>query len=185
MKFNKSIFKDVKKDEIDSFQKWLNVKEIYENSIILNSGQQLSILKVAPINFNLKSRLEQSSILNSYKVFLKNLNSEIQIVISSKKTDVSTHLDEILKNTKENPQIDEMSRDYIELVNSIIEEKGTITKEFYIVIKNSNNIQNDILKIKEYLTVCGNYVEECNKEQIINLFESFLNKRLINIKNFC
>ena len=137
-----------------------------------------------PINFNLKSSLEQNAILNSYKLFLKSLNSEIQIIVSSKKTDVSKHLDEILKNTKENPIIYEMSKDYIELVNSIIEQKGTITKEFYIVIKSSSNVQNEILKITERLTACGNFVEECSKEQVISLLRNFLNKRLMNTASY-
>ena len=137
-----------------------------------------------PINFNLKSSLEQNAILNSYKLFLKSLNSEIQIIVSSKKTDVSKHLDEILRNTKENPIIYEMSKDYIELVNSIIEQKGTITKEFYIVIKSSSNVQNEVLKITERLTACGNFVEECSKEQVISLLRNFLNKRLMNTASY-
>lgn len=179
--FNKKQIRIVKDEEINTFQNWLKIKEIKNTFIKLNTGQDVAILKVSPINFNLKSQLEQKAILNSYKIFLKNLNSEIQIIVSSKKTDVSKHLDEILKNTKENPLIYEMSRDYIELINNIIEQKGTITKEFYIVIRSSNNIQNDILKITEYLSVCGNFIEECSKIEIINLLKNFLNKRQMNI----
>ena len=182
--FNKTINKNVDKEETESFQKWLNIKEITKNRIKLNNKQEIVILKVLPINFNLKSKLEQNAILNSYKLFLKNLNSEIQIIVSSKKTDVSKHLDEILKNTKENPLIYEMSRDYIELVNNIIEQKGTITKEFYIVIKSSNNLQNEILKITENLTTCGNFVEECSKEEVVSLLKNFLNKRLVNMTSY-
>ena len=178
---NKLINKNVNNEESVSFQNWINIKEITKGTVKLNTGQNVVILRVLPINFKLKSQLEQNAILNSYKIFLKNLNSEIQIIISSKKTDVSNHLNEIFENTKENPQIYEMSKDYIELINNIIDQKGPITKEFYIVIKSSKNVQNDILKMTEYLTVCGNYVEECSKEQIISLFKNFLNKRLMNI----
>lgn len=181
---NKKLNKNVNKEEKESFQSWLKIKEIIGNTVKLNTGQNIAILKVLPINFNLKSQLEQKSILNSYKLFLKNLNSETQIIISSKKTDVSKHLDEILKNTKENPKIHEMSKDYIQLVNNIIEQKGTITKEFYIVIKESNNLQNDILKIREYLANCGNHVEECSKEEVLSLLKNFLNKRLMNIASY-
>lgn len=168
------------KEKMDSFQDWLRIKNIKNGSIYLQNEQNVRILKVSPINFNLKSQLEQKAILNSYRLFLKSLNSEIQIIISNKKTDVSRHLDEVLKNTKENPILYEMSRDYIDLVNQIIEEKGTITKEFYIVLKENSNIENEILKIKEYLSVCGNEVDECNKNEIIALLQNFLNKRLMN-----
>ena len=183
-KLNKKKNENVKQIE-GSFQEWLNVSTIAQNKITLNSGEILTVLKVLPINFKLKSQLEQNAILNSYKIFLKNLNSEIQILVSSKKTDVSKHLDEILKNTKENSPIYEMSKDYIELINNIIEQKGTISKEFYIILRSSKNIQNDILKITEYLTICGNDVQECSNEEIIYLLNSLLNKRLMNITRHC
>lgn len=184
IKLNKIKNENVKQIE-ESFQEWLNIKAIDENKIILNSGETITVLKVLPINLKLKSQLEQNAILNSYKLFLKNLNSEIQILVSSKKTDVSNHLDKILKNTKENSPIYEMSKDYIDLINNIIEQKGTISKEFYIIMRCSENTQNDILKITEHLTTCGNDVQECSNEQIIALLSNFLNKRLMNITRYC
>ena len=184
IKLNKIKNENVKQIE-ESFQECLNIKAIDENKIILNSGETITVLKVLPINFKLKSQLEQNAILNSYKLFLKNLNSEIQIIVSSKKTDVSNHLDKILKNTKENSPIYEMSKDYIDLINNIIEQKGTISKEFYIIMHCSENTQNDILKITEHLTTCGNDVQECSNEQIIALLSNFLNKRLMNITRCC
>ena len=184
IKLNKIKNENVKQIE-ESFQEWLNIKAIDENKIILNSGETITVLKDLPKNFKLKSQLEQNAILNSYKLFLKNLNSEIQILVSSKKTDVSNHLDKILKNTKENSPIYEMSKDYIDLINNIIEQKGTISKEFYIIMRCSENTQNDILKITEHLTTCGNDVQECSNEQIIALLSNFLNKRLMNITRCC
>ena len=181
---NKLDRSNTKNNEQKSFQNWTNIKEINEGNIVLNKDKKIKILKISPINFNLKSQLEQKAILNSYKLFLKNLNSEIQIIISSKKTDVSKHLDEILKNTKENSPIYEMSKDYIELINNIIEQKGTITKDFYIVIPFSNNINNDVLKITESLAICGNYAQECSKKEINFLLKNFLNKRIINNFNY-
>ena len=77
-----------------------------------------------------------------------------------------------------------MSKDYIELVNSIVEQKGTITKDFYIVLPFSNNINNDVLKITESLMLCGNDVEDCKKDEIISLLKNFLNKRIINNSNY-
>lgn len=73
-----------------------------------------------------------------------------------------------------------MRDDYIQLVKQIISEKGTITKEFYLIIPVNDNVENEILKIREYLNQCGNNVEICNKEEIINLLKNFVNKRLLN-----
>lgn len=114
-------------------------------------------------------------------MFLKNLNSKIQIIVISKKTDVSQHLNQILKNTNENSPIYEMSQDYIQLVNQIIHAKGTITKEFFIILPVTDNIENEIDKMTEYLYRCGNLVEQCTKKQIIELLKNFTNKRIMNL----
>lgn len=121
------------------------------------------------------------SILNSYELFLKNLNSKIQIIVISRKTDVSQHLNEILKNTKENSQIYEMSQEYIQLVKQLINTKGTITKEFYIILPVTNNVENEIDKIIELLSHCGNLVERCSKNEIIDLLKNYTNKRVMNL----
>ena len=148
---------------------------------MLNNGKNIILLKVTPINFKLKSKLEQNAILNQYQMFLKNLNSKIQIIISSKKTDISYHIDEILKSTNENSQIKEMSEDYILFLKQILSEKGSISKEFFIAIEEEPNVENEILKIKEYLQNCGNEVEKCDEKQASMLIKNFINKRLASL----
>jgi len=147
----------------------------------MKDGRMITILKILPINFNLKSELEKQAILEHYKNFLKNLNSKVQIIISSRKVDIKNHISKILESTKENPQLYEMSLDYIELINNIIANTGTYTKDFYIVIPYTLNTINEISKIKNYLTSCGNEVYECKKDEIINIFQMFLNKRQLNL----
>ena len=74
----------------NSVQKFLPFEEILENGIIkLNDNSYIKIIKIIPINFNLKSNLEKEAILNSYKIFLKTCNFDIQILIQSNKEDLS------------------------------------------------------------------------------------------------
>ena len=55
---------------IHSIQKWLPFEKILENGIIkLKNNSYIMILKIKPINYNLKSELEKKSIINSYKIF--------------------------------------------------------------------------------------------------------------------
>ena len=54
-----------------SVQQWLPIEEILNNGIIkINKNKYVKILKVIPINYNLKSDLEKKTILNSYKILL-------------------------------------------------------------------------------------------------------------------
>ena len=71
-----------------------------------------------PINYNLKSELEKKSIINSCKIFLKTCNFDIQILIQSKKEDLSGHIENIQKITqKENNKIiKEYSKEYLKFI---------------------------------------------------------------------
>ena len=80
-------------------QKWLQIDKVFDSGIIkLNKNKFIKILKVTPINYNLKSDLEKSAILNSYKTFLKTCNFDIQILIQSNKENLNNHIIIIEKN---------------------------------------------------------------------------------------
>ena len=81
-------------------QKWLPFDNIYENGLIIYKGSFIKILNIYPINYDLKSNLEKQSILNSYRNFLKTCDFDIQILIQSKKEDISKIISQI-KNRKE------------------------------------------------------------------------------------
>ena len=62
----------LKNKQLKSIQDWFPIEEIFDNGIIkLKKNNYIKILKIIPINFNLKSNLEKEAILNSYKIFLK------------------------------------------------------------------------------------------------------------------
>ena len=176
-------------------QEWLPIEKIYSNGIVkLKKNKFIKILKINPINYNLKSDLEKQAILNSYKIFLKTCNFDIQILIQSNKENLKNHILNIEKNIqkKENNYLKNISEDYINYIKKINIINKASTKDFYIIISNKVNtrekielneiIENDLkekyFKIKECLARCGNDVSEIiNSNEIINLFDSFLNTR--------
>ena len=92
--------------KINSIQKWIPIEKILEKGIIkLKKNKYIKILKVNPINFNLKTQMEKESILNSYKLFLKTFNFNIQIIIKSQKQDLSNHIIKIINSQKKESQI--------------------------------------------------------------------------------
>lgn len=185
----------MKEQQIFSIQEWLPIQKILENGIIkLKNNFYLKILKIHPINYNLKSELEKEAILNSYKIFLKTCNFDIQILIQSNKEDLSKHISNINKKIENqtNENIIKLSQNYINFINKINKEKKSSSKNFFIVIKNviqnkREEIDDEIIiqdlnekyfKIKECLSRCGNVVQEVdNKQEIINIFISFLNSK--------
>ena len=179
-----------------TIQEWLPIEEIYNDGIIkLKNNKNIKIIKVNPINYNLKSDLEKESILNSYKIFLKTCNFDIQILIQSNKEDLSKHIKNIQKNIskKENKYLEKIAKNYIEYINKINLTRKSSSKDFYIIISNEINkktnliqseeiIKNDLkekyFKIKECLSRLGNSVVELdNKKDVEKLFFSLLNTR--------
>ena len=174
-------------------QKWIPIEEIYENGIIrINKNKYIKILKINPINYNLKSDLEKKTILNSYKILLKTCNFDIQILIQSNKQDLSQHIFKIKKNIqkKENKYLKEISENYINFIQNLNYSRNSSSKDFYIIISNEklenfnsieiieNDLKEKYFKIKECLGRCGNdTIEINNKNNIIKLFYSFLNTR--------
>ena len=176
-----------------SVQQWIPIEEILENGIIkINKNKYIKILKIVPINYNLKSDLEKKTILNSYKILLKTCNFNIQILIQSNKEDLSQNISNIKKNIqkKENKYLKEISENYIKFIQTLNYSRNSATKDFYLIISNENSenfnsteiIENDLkekyFKIKECLSRCGNDVIELNnKNQIFKIFYSLLNTR--------
>lgn len=189
----------MKQEQLYSVQDWLSFQKILDNGIIkLENNLYIKIIQINPINFNLKSELEKEAILNSYKLFLKTCNFDIQILIQSNKEDLSKHISKINSQKNiEKENIKKISDNYIEYIKKLNQNKKSSNKRFYIIIKNLKTHENikteemiieelndNFYKIKECLARCGNVVKDISKKQeIISLLYSFINTRMYNNDN--
>ena len=184
------------KSNIKSVQDWLPIKEFYNDGVIkLKNNSFIKILKINPINYELKSDFEKRAILNTYKAFLKNCNFDIQIIIKSNKEDISENIKKIEKQKEiekslNNKFMVNIFNSYIEFIKNKNKEKLSSSKNFYIIInsiKFQENQEENILldlkekyfKIKDSLSRCGNNVFEIKSiEEIKNIIKSFLNIKI-------
>ena len=192
----------MKLKKVKSVQEWLPLKEILENGIIeLKDFSCIKILKVIPINFNLKSNLEKEAILNSYKIFLKTCQEDIQILIQSNKENLDSYISLLKENLKKekNIKIKKLTENYIQYIEEINSKNKSSSKKFFILIKEKipkkeksenykkiaiNNLNSKYFKIKECLNRCGNTVYEINdKNEILNIYNSFFNYQNYLLKN--
>jgi len=186
-----------RKNKNISVQEWLPIECIFDNGVVkLKNGNYIKILKIIPINFNLKSELEKEAILNSYKIFLKTCNFNLQILVQSNKEDLSKHISCVNNSVKnESNNIKKIGDEYINYLNNLNINKKSATKNFYIIIKkeknivennleNIKNIENiifeelndEFLKIKDTLSRCGNLIIDINEKNVCkNILFSFFN----------
>jgi len=180
--------------KINSIQEWLLIKQFYNDGIIkLKNNIFIKILKINPINYELKSEFEKTAVLNSYKAFLKNFNFNIQIIIKSNKEDISENIIKLEKQKEIEKSLNNYFmvnyfESYINFIKNKNKEKLSSSKVFYIVISSEkiyeNQEQNILLdlkekyfKIKDSLSRCGNSVYEIkNKKEIQKIINSFFNR---------
>lgn len=126
----------INKKNNNSSQEWLKIEKIFDNGIIkTKDNRYLKIIKINPINFNLKSDLEKEAILNSYKIFLKTCDFNFQILIQSNKVDLSNHFSQINDNLiQEEKNIQEISKKYIENIKELNNNKKSSSKNYYIIL---------------------------------------------------
>ena len=163
-------------------------EEIFSNGIIKTKDCYLKLLKVYPINYNLKSSLEKEAILNSYRLFLKTCNFDIQFLVQSKKEDLSYHLKKISDLKINNEKMNMYRNSYIEYLRKVSLENKSSNKEFYIVLKQpiegenisfenslqiaENNIFENFMKVKDTISRTGVIVKQIDSEQdVLNLLK--------------
>ena len=180
----------MKVEQIPSVQDYLPIESILEKGIIkLKDFSYIKIIKVNPINYNLKSDLEKEAILNSYKTLFKGLKFDLQILIQSKKEDLTNHIEKIKINSQNenNKFINNYLNDYINYIKEKNNLNKSASKNFYLIIKNKteNNEENIIqelnekyFKIKDNLLRCGNLIFECDKNEIKKILFSFFNTKI-------
>lgn len=174
-------------------KKWLPIEELLDKGIIrLKKDIYIKIVKVKPINFNLKTELEKQAILKAYHQFFKTCNFDIQIMIQSRKENLNQPIFFMQSNMKkEDKQIKKIAQNYICYIQTLNQEKKSSSKNFFLILKENfqekeskyksqdlienkkRNLQEKYLKIKEGLSHCGNQVSECSKQEIIEIMQNF------------
>ena len=88
-------------------QTHLDIRDIQSDLVILKDGSACIVLEVSAVNFGLFSEKEQEATIYAYAQLLNSLTFSIQIVVSSKRKDISdyiTRLEKYLAKT-ESPKI--------------------------------------------------------------------------------
>jgi len=124
------------KSTATSTQEHLPIAGIQDGVVIMGDGSVRAVIKVEPINFELKSEQEQNGIIYSYQAFLNSLEYPIQIVIQSKKLDLERYLVKMEGAAKQmtNELLKIQSEDYIDFVRRLISVANIMSKRFYVVV---------------------------------------------------
>jgi hypothetical protein len=121
---------------VGSTQEHLPIQAIHDDIVVLKDGSAAMILKTSAVNFDLLSGGEQLAIISSFAGMLNSLSFAIQIVVRSKRLDVTDYLQHLTEVEKKqtNTLLKEMMKRYRTFVETLTQQNEVLDKQFYVVI---------------------------------------------------
>lgn len=119
-----------------STQDFLEFDQIREGIIILKNKGLRSILMVSSLNFALKSSDEQSAILYQFQNFLNSLDFFCQILISSRRLNITGYLDKLreIEKKEKNELLQIQIAEYRDFIDQIMKGGTIMQKNFYVIV---------------------------------------------------
>lgn len=119
-----------------STQKYINVAEIKENTLIIKDGSLRAVIAVSSTNFALKSEDEQNALISAYQGLLNSLDFPLQILVHSRVLDIEGYLAKLkgLASGQTNELLRIQMTEYIEYIGRLVEFANIMSKNFYVVV---------------------------------------------------
>ena len=119
-----------------STQEHLDIEEIKEDVVILKNGGASLVLQTTAVNFDLLSVREQDAAIAAFSAMLNSLSFPVQIVIRSKKMDISKYIENVRKveQVQQEPKLKDQTKKYIKFVEDLVTKNEALDKNFYVAI---------------------------------------------------
>ena len=125
-----------KKGKIATTQDHLDIEDVRDDIVLLKSGNATAVLQTTAVNFDLLSEGEQDSMIFAYASLLNSLSFPIQVMVRTKRMDVSNYLYRIqeAKNKATNDSIAAQIDLYEAFIKDLVSKNQVLDKRFYVVI---------------------------------------------------
>jgi len=119
-----------------STQDFLEIEQIREGVIILKNKALRGVMMVSSVNFALKSYEEQQAIIAQFQNFLNSLDFSLQIVVQSRRLNITGYLDKLkeLENKQPNDLLRVQVREYHKFINELVSAGTIMSKTFFVVV---------------------------------------------------
>lgn len=123
-------------------QEHLDIEDIKDNLVVLKSGTVCAVLETTAVNFDLLSEIEQDAIIAAFSMLLNSITFPVQIVIRSKKLDITKYIDKVQRTERQitDPLLKHQAEAYRKFIQDIIQENEVLSKQFYAVIPSGGTL---------------------------------------------
>lgn len=128
-------------------QEHLDILDIKNNLVVLKNGSVTAVLQTTAVNFDLLSEIEQDAIISAFSMLLNSITFPMQIVIRSKKLDITKYVERIIRteNKITDPLLKRQAEAYRKFVQDIIKRNEVLDKKFYMAINSGGASGKDII----------------------------------------
>ena len=119
-----------------STQEHLEIEDIRDELVVMKNGVVSLVMEVSSINFDLLSEREQDIKILGFTGLLNSLNFQIQIVIKTEKTDISSYLDKlrVYREKQISVALKRQIDIYMRFITNLAINKEVLAKKIYVVI---------------------------------------------------
>ncbi len=181
-------------------QKFTQIEDILGEVVVFSGNQAALVMEITATNFALQSEDEQQSRIFSYAALLNSLSFPMQVLIMSRKLDISNYIKLLDMEAKKTPNqaLSNQINMYKEFVGQLVRNNTVLDKKFYIVLsysvlekgakgvaqsKNRQAFFNDARaqlssksnSMKQELVRVGLKSRVLEKEELLNLFYEIYN----------
>jgi hypothetical protein len=117
-------------------QGFVEIEDIKDDVLVMKGGSAAIVIEVSAVNFWLLSEEEQSSMIYAYAGLLNSLSFPVQILILSKKMDISSYLDylDAAINKQNLELIKNRLLSYKEFIKNIVKKNTVLEKRFFFIV---------------------------------------------------
>ncbi|MCA9487803.1 MAG: DUF87 domain-containing protein [Nanoarchaeota archaeon] len=150
------------------------IGEIKDNLIHFDK-KRIAVLEVDSINFSIKPKKEQETIMLTFQKLLNSIDFPIQILMTTEKLDLKKYLSFIREKSSKHKDIFESYKKHLE---DLIENNSAMNRNFYLVISETSNIDIQVRLCEERLHSLNLKTYRLNDFQLRKIFYRIFSKNL-------
>lgn len=150
----------------EKLKKFLEIKNI-QNNILQTKESKISVIEVIPKNTGLLDDESTGSLLSGFQKLLNSLTSSIQILITSNELNQEEYTNQLENHCHQ--LLRDNTEELIDYFNRQITEEGTLNKRFFLVIKESQDLEVESNNFIQQLNSLGLQPKRLENDELLNL----------------
>lgn len=159
-------------------EKWIPVKDINNNVILLDNKEMVTGVKVQPRNIFILEENYRNQIIESFRNFYNLIDYEFWLIIADRPVDINLYVSQLQLqlNDAQSPIYRKLLSDDIAKAELFV-NNGIVDTEYFILFKSKDNdvIQKRIRILISELANCGLIASQTSNDDLRMIIDNFLN----------